>query len=111
MPEEHGELAGDGNDRDLAAAPNTDALVEGAHRAGGADGNNGGLGEHLTELRGALLGDPTMMRRAGARLADLGVKAEVADQLARIGKPAYVADGGDERRRGHQAHSGDGHEA
>jgi hypothetical protein len=30
-------------------------------------------------------------RRADARLADLGVKPEIADQLARISEPADVA--------------------
>ena len=34
------------------------------------------------------------MRRAAAGLADLGVKAEVADQLARIGEPLDLADRG-----------------
>ena len=33
VPEQHGELARDGDDRDLAAAARADALVEGAHRA------------------------------------------------------------------------------
>src|SRR3954468_20479289 len=40
MPEEHGELARDGNDRDLAAAARADALIEGAHRPRRADGDN-----------------------------------------------------------------------
>ena len=52
-----------------------------------------------------------MTRRADARLADLGVQAEVADQLARLVEAADVADGGDERRRGHQAHPGHGHQS
>src|SRR5215213_3815165 len=69
MPEEHGELARDCDDRDLTAAARADALVERAHRARGADRDNGGFGEHLTNLGGALLGDPAVMRRRGARLA------------------------------------------
>ena len=94
VPEQHGELARDGDDRDLMAAARAHAFVEGAHRAGGADGDEGGLGEHLTHLGGALLGDPAVTRSAAAGLADLGVKAEVADQLARI-----VESGGCRRRR------------
>src|SRR5436190_6814725 len=81
VPEQHGELARDGDDRDLAAAAGADSLVEGAHRTGGADGDKGGLREHLTDLGGALLGDPAVTRSADPGLADLGVKAEVADQL------------------------------
>src|SRR5918998_6351294 len=111
VPEQHGELARDGDDRDLAASARADALVERAHRTGGAHGDERGLGEHLTDRGGALLGDPAVARSADPGLAHLWVKAEVADQLARLVKAAYVADGGDERRRGHQAHAGHGHQA
>ena len=52
-----------------------------------------------------------MTCRSAAGLADLGVKAEVADQLARLVKASDVADGGDERRRRHQAHAGHRHQA
>ena len=85
MPE-HGGLARDGDDRDLAAAARADTLGERAHRTGGADGDEGRLGEHLTQLRGALLGDPAVTRSADPRLADLGVKAEIADELVRLVK-------------------------
>jgi hypothetical protein len=43
VPEQHDELARDGNGRDLMAAARTVPLVEGAHRAGGADRDKGGL--------------------------------------------------------------------
>src|SRR3954463_7410807 len=100
VPEQHGELAGDSDDRDLAAAARADTLVEGAYGASGADRDERGLAEHLTDGSGALLGDPAVTRGADARLADLGVQAEVADELARLGEAADAADGGDERRRG-----------
>jgi hypothetical protein len=57
------------------------------------------------------LENPAVTRGADPRLADLGVKAEVADQLARVVKAANVADRGDERRRRHQTHPGHGHQA
>jgi hypothetical protein len=40
----------------------------------------------------------------------LGFQPEVADELARIMEAPDLADGGDERRGGHQAHAGDGHQ-
>src|SRR3954452_11847080 len=88
VPEQHGELACDGDDRDLAAAARANALVEGAHRSRRVDGHDRGFGEHVADLGGALLGDPAVPRGAAAGLADLGVKSEVADHLARIAEAA-----------------------
>jgi hypothetical protein len=62
MPEQHRELARDSDDRDLAAPAHAHALIEGAHRTGGADRDERGLGEHLSHLRGTLLGDPAVAR-------------------------------------------------
>ena len=73
------------SEQELAdAAARADALVEGAHRTGRADRDERRLGEHLTHLGRALLGDPAVTGRCATRLADLRVKAEVADKLARI---------------------------
>src|SRR3954470_2028229 len=95
VPEEHGEFARNRDDRDLAAATNANALVEGAHRSRRVHGDVRGFGEHVADLSGALLGDPSLRRGAAAGRADLGVKPQVADQLAGIAKAANVADGGD----------------
>jgi hypothetical protein len=66
VPEQHRQLARDRDDRDLVAAPRADTLVERAHRTGSADRDEGGLGEHLTHLRGALLGDAAVPRGLAA---------------------------------------------
>jgi hypothetical protein len=46
-------------------------------------------------------------RGCDAGLADLGIQAEIADELARIVETPNVADGGDEGRGRHQAAAGD----
>jgi hypothetical protein len=51
VPEQDCELACDGDDRDLAAAARADALVERAHRPGGADRDERGLGSSRREER------------------------------------------------------------
>lgn len=108
MPEQCRHLAGGGDDRDLVAAAPAGAFVEGLQRSGCSDGGQGGLDEHVADLGGAFLADAAGVRGAGARLTDPRVKTEVADQPARVGEAADVADGGQEHGRGDHPNAGDG---
>src|SRR3954454_14336285 len=76
-PEQAGELAGRGGDRDLVAAAGAEALIEGVQRAGLADGARAGLNQRDAHRGGALLGDVPVAGGRVAGLTDLGVKAEV----------------------------------
>ena len=49
-PEQAGELAGAGNDRDLVATAGADALIEGAQRAGLTHGAPGGFDEGVASV-------------------------------------------------------------
>ena len=47
MPEQHDELAGDGDGGDPGTSPGPDPLAEGPQRAGVADHDPGRLAEHV----------------------------------------------------------------
>jgi hypothetical protein len=69
VPGDHGELAGDRDGGDLAAAPGGDSLVEGAQRSWCAASVPGGLDQHVPGLAGALLADPSVPGRLRTRLS------------------------------------------
>src|SRR3954451_22012262 len=79
-PEQAGELAGAGDDRDLVAAAGADALIEGAQRTGLTHGAPGGFDEGVASVGGALLGDAAVLGGLIAGLSDPWVEAEVADE-------------------------------
>jgi hypothetical protein len=62
------------------AAAGADALIERPQRPGAAHGGVRSFDEDVAHERGAVLGDPAGAGRRVARLAGLGVKAEVAEQ-------------------------------
>ena len=109
-PEQAGELAGGGDDRDRVPAAGLDALVERGDRAGLADGRPARFDERVAGAARALLGDVAVVGRRVAGLADLGIQAEVGGQLAAICEAADVADGGHEGRRDDDVDAGDGHQ-
>src|SRR5262245_65069676 len=69
VPGDHGELAGNGDGGDVAAAAGADPLVEGTQGAGGAGGVPRGFDEHVPRLARALLADPAVPGRLAAGLA------------------------------------------
>ena len=83
-PEQAGELARGGDDRDLVAAAGADALVEGAQRPGlrGPRSSSASTSACRTAAEPCLEMRPWRGGRV-AGLADARVQAEVADQLAR----------------------------
>src|SRR5438034_1750533 len=83
VPGDHGELSGDRDRGDVAAAPDGDPLMEGAQGPRCAGGVPGRFDEHVPRLARPLLGDAAVSGRLGAGLLDARVEAEVADQLAR----------------------------
>src|SRR5918995_503289 len=68
------------------------------------------LAEHVPRLGGAGLGDVAVTGRSASRLAYPRVEAEVADELARRGEAADVADRGHERGRRLHVDAGDAHQ-
>ena len=90
-PEQAGELARRGDDRDLVAAAGADPLVEGPDRTRPADRRPARLDQGVAGTHRVPLRDPPASRRARARLADPGVEPEVADQVARALEAADVA--------------------
>ena len=93
-PEQAGELARRGDDRDRVPALGLDARVERGDRAGLADGRPARLDERVPGAVGALLGDVAVVGGPGAGLADARVQAEVGGQLAPV-----AGSGGCRRRR------------
>ena len=55
VPEQHAELSGGRDERDLRSAARAHALIEGAQRAGRPDRDPGGLAEHVARFGRALL--------------------------------------------------------
>src|SRR6266540_7116348 len=106
VPGDHGELAGDGDGGDVAAAAGGDPFVEGAQRSGRARGVPGRFDQHVPGLAGPLLGDPPVPGRLGARLAHARVEAEIADQVTRGREATDLTDRGDQRRGGDEVHPG-----
>lgn len=76
MPEQHGELARDGDERDVMTAASANAFIEGAHWAGSADGQQRGLGQGVTDGAGSGLADPSMVGGLVAGLADGRIQAK-----------------------------------
>ena len=77
VPAQHGQLAGDGDGRDLEPAAILDASIERAQWTWRLGGGEGGLDEHPTRLRRSGFGDPTVNGLSGAGLTDLGVQTEI----------------------------------
>ena len=110
MPGQDGELARDGDGRDMAPAPRGGALRERPQRARDLGGSPGRLDEHVAGRGGAFPGQPAVTRRAVARLADRGMQPEIADQVTSGRKPTGVADHRNQRRGGDHVDARDRHQ-
>src|SRR5262249_21233508 len=108
VPGDHGELAGDSDGGDVAAAPRGDAFVEGARRAGGAGGVPGRLDQDVPGLARTLLGDAAVPGRLRARLTHPRVETEVADEMSRGREAADVADRGEQGAGGAEVDAREG---
>jgi len=70
----------------------------------------GRLDEQPARMGLALARDVTRASRPLARLADLRIEPEIADQVARRGKAGDLPDHAEDRERGDRSDTGDGHE-
>lgn len=110
VPGDHRQLSGDGDDRDVPAAPGGDPLGEGVQWTGRSGGDPGRLDEDLTGDRGTLLADPAVAGRVLARLVHPRIEAEICDQPAGRPEAVDVTDDGDERGGGRPAYARQAHQ-
>jgi hypothetical protein len=102
VPGQHGQLAGDRDDRDRVTASAGDPPVEGVEGTRHPSGAEGGLGEEAPNMALAGVADVAGIGRPAARLADDRIKTEIADELVRAGEALDVADDRDQADRGLQ---------
>ena len=77
MPDDHRQLASDGDGRDVVATLGAgNPVIEGAQRSWSAHGLPSCLHQQVAGVRPALLGDPAMMGRAVAGLVDARVEPD-----------------------------------
>lgn len=70
MPDDHRQLARDGNGGDVIAAPGPDPFVKGTQRSWAADSLPGRFDQQVTGIRPPPLGDPAVVSGTVARLVD-----------------------------------------
>ncbi len=97
MPTQHGHLPGRGHGRDLEAPAGLDPGVESPERTRSAGGGERCFHEHAASLGPTGLRDPPVDGGTLAGLANLGVQAEIGDQLVGGGEPGEVPDSGNDR--------------
>ncbi len=104
------QLASRRNGCHVLTPPSSDAQKEGPQRSWRSCGRPGSLYQHATGMASALLGDPPMVGRSGARLPDAGVYAEVADQLLRTVEASNISDSRCHGERHHHVDARDCHQ-
>src|SRR5215471_2237550 len=92
VPAEGGELPRHRDRRDLMAATGADTQKERAQWARRFGRGPGGLDQHGPGMRTPPLADTTMLSQSETRLLHPRVQPDIADELLRTGKAAYVAD-------------------
>lgn len=109
---EHRQLAGQGNCRDLGAAPCPDPVEEGTQRSGSAGHGPGSLDQYGAGVSAADLGDAEAARRwLVAGLPDSRIETEVADELLGSWETLDVTDGRQKRQSDREVDAGDRHQA
>jgi hypothetical protein len=79
VPAQHGELARDGDGRDLVAASGADAQKEGAQWTGRLGRSPGRFDQHRASMRPSTLADAAVLGKPEAGLPNPRVEADIAD--------------------------------
>ena len=110
MPDQHGQLAGRGDDRKLLPAPRPEPKEKGPQGARGFGHGPGGLHQHAAGMGVPLFADASMRRGVKPRLPDSWVQPEIADQLLGIREPGDLPNSRYQRHRDGRIDSGNGHQ-
>jgi hypothetical protein len=111
MPAQYGQLARDGDRRNLVTASGPDAQKESAQWTRCLGRSPRRFDEHRASMRSPTLADPAVLGKPEAGLPHPWIESDIADQLFGIGKAPHIPDRGHQARRHNQVDAGDREEA
>jgi hypothetical protein len=110
MPDDHGDLARDGDGRNVRAAATGNSFIEPSWRARPPYRLPSSFDQHASGVIAALLGNTAMLRRPVTGLVDARVQTEIGDKLIRSVEPDNRTNGCRQAERDDHVDPRDRHE-